>query len=336
MTCPNATSPINVSNNYDSICDLKCDYKFNYPLSTLNITNKGGYVYMTTEHTNTSPVIYNSKKYDVKEIRLYRNSLHNYSGKKADAELFIVHNNIAGTGNLIICVPIIIGSSNIDTTSIFDDLMMKISNTANSVGKQTTLINNNFSLNKFIPNKPFFSYSGTLPYSPCNGIYDYIVFNKKNSISMSEKAYKLFSKMITEHGYTTTENKGGLFFNKIGALNNNNKNNNNEEIYIDCQPTGSSGEVLVKNEPMNNSIFDKHMIKEFLNSDLFKIIIGVFIVLVLIYGSSALISMLTKTNKSGGAGDIPTSPTSASIVSSSLTSSSLTGGKSYYKNILRR
>ena len=97
----------------------------------------------------------------------------------ADAELFIVHNNIAGTGNLIICVPIIIGSSNIDTTSIFDDLMMKISNTANSVGKQTTLINNNFSLNKFIPNKPFFSYSGTLPYSPCNGIYDYIVLIKK-------------------------------------------------------------------------------------------------------------------------------------------------------------
>ena len=31
-TCPNATAPVNIVNNPDAICDLKCEYGFKYPL----------------------------------------------------------------------------------------------------------------------------------------------------------------------------------------------------------------------------------------------------------------------------------------------------------------
>jgi len=302
MTCPNATSPIDITNNYDSICELKCEYSFNYPLTTLNLTNKGSYIYMTTENTNTPPVTYNSNKYNVKEIRLYRNSLHTYSGKKSDAELVIVHNNNAGSGNLLVCVPIVIGSSNAETSSFFDFLMNQMSATANSQGKQTSLTNSNFSLDKIVPKKPFFSYNGTLPYSPCNGSYEYIVFNKNNAITMSDKAFKIFSTMISENPYTTQQNKNGLFFNKSGPILK--TGTSNDEIYIECLPTGSSGEILIKNETLNNStmnaILHNHLLKELFNSSLFKTIFGVIIILSLIYGVHFLLSILSNPNKTGG------------------------------------
>jgi len=303
MTCPNATSPIDITNNYDSTCELKCEYSFNYPLTTLNLTNKGSYIYMTPENTNTPPVIYNSNNYNVKEIRLYRNSLHTYSGKKTDAEIVIVHNNNIGSGNLLVCVPIIIGSSNAETSSFFDSLMSQMSSTANSVGKQTRLTNSNFSLDKIVPKKSFFSYNGTLPYSPCNGTYDYIVFNKNNAISMSDKAFKLFSTMISKNSYTTQQNKNGLFFNKSGPILKK-TGNNSDEIYIECLPTGSSGEILVKNEtlssPFMNDILHNHALKDLFNSSLLKLIFGVIIILSLIYGLNFLLNVITKPNKTGG------------------------------------
>ena len=39
----NATAPIDITNNYDSTCDLKCKYSFKYPLSNLYLTNKEEY-----------------------------------------------------------------------------------------------------------------------------------------------------------------------------------------------------------------------------------------------------------------------------------------------------
>lgn len=304
MTCPNATSPIDITNNYDSTCELKCEYGFNYPLTTLNLSNKGSYIYMTPENTNTPPVVYNSNKYNVKEIRLYRKSLHTFSGKKTDAEIVIVHNNTIGNGTLLVCVPIIIGSSNMETSSFFDFLMSQMASTANSVGKQTRLTTSNFSLDKIVPKKSFFSYNGTLPYSPCNGSYDYIVFNKNNAISMSNKAFKLFSNMISEHPYTIQQNKNGLFFNKTGPTLNPGNSKTDDEIYIECLPTGSSGEVLVKNEslisPFMNSILHNHALKDLFSSSLLKLIFGVIIILSLIYGLNFLLNVITKPNKTGG------------------------------------
>ena len=48
-----------------------------------------------------------------------------------------------------------------------------------NTGDATNINAMTWSLNDFfVPNKkPLFSYTSNLPYTPCTGVYDYIVFN---------------------------------------------------------------------------------------------------------------------------------------------------------------
>ena len=46
-----------------------------------------------------------------------------------------------------------------------------------NVGEKAVISIKNFTLNSFIPKKsPLYSYEATLPYAPCNGTHQYVVF----------------------------------------------------------------------------------------------------------------------------------------------------------------
>ena len=293
----NATSPIDITNNYDSTCDLKCKYSFKYPLSNLNLTNKGGFLYITPENFNDTPVTYNSNKYNVRGIRLYRKSLHTYGGKNADAELLIIHNNINGSDILIVSIPIMIGSSNPKSSAIFDTIITEVAKTANSVGKQTSLNNVTFTLDQLIPLKPYFSYNGTLPYSPFNGTNSYIVYNIENAISMSSSAFDAFSNIIAESTSQTNPVQNGLYYNQKGPI----PSGKSEEIFIECLPTGSSGEVLIEGAKSKETVFNNATMKKIANNKIFQ---GIFIALLIILGLYMLkmlfSSFLTSKGAKGG------------------------------------
>lgn len=299
------TSPIDITNNYDSTCDLKCKYSFKYPLSNLNLTNKGGYLYITPENFNDSPVTYNSNKYNVRGIRLYRKSLHTYGGKNADAELLIIHNNVNGSDILIVSIPIMIGSGNPKSSAIFDTIISEVAKTANSVGKQTSLNNVKFTLDQLIPMKPYFSYNGTLPYSPFNGTNSYLVFNIDNAISMSSSAFKSFSNIISESTSQINPVKNGLYYNEKGPTYYS-PSGKSEEIFIECLPTGSSGEVLIEKDKTKETIFNNEMMKNIFNNKIFQgIFISFLIILALFLLKMIFYSMLMNKGansavKSGG------------------------------------
>lgn len=295
-----ATSPINITKNYDNVCNLKCDYQFNYPLSNLIITNKGGYVYMTIvdsgNNKNSPSVIYNAENYQVKEIRMFRKSLHTFSGNNADAEIIIVHKSITGN-SLLVCVPIMIGnttnSDKPEAKGIFDSIISEMSKTANSVGQKTTLNIPTLTLNKLIPEKSFFSYSGTLPFSPSNGDNDIIVFNKDNALNINQKTFNIFSQLISESNEQIQKvNNLGLFFNQNGASTISNNIGGND-IYIECLPTGASGEVLVKKEPHATKLFDVSEIKSILNNPILISFFGVFVVVGVMYGGKIIINKIS-------------------------------------------
>jgi carbonic anhydrase len=280
MSCSNGTAPVNIVNNPEFICDLKCEYGFKYPQSGLNITNRGEYLSLKTDSSNSPPVTYNANKYDVSDIRLYHPSLHSYNGKKAEAELIIVHNNVSSQGNLLVCVPIIVGtsSSNMDSLSLFDTIISEVAKTANSAGTKTSVNIPTFSIGKFIPQKPYYSYNGTLPYSPCNGEYDYVVFSKDNdaSLSISPMAYKSLKKIITANGSSINNNKNGVFFNKNGPTSLNGAGNG--DIYMECLPTGSEGETLVPIAKKSEQMFNTDTIKNiFKNNIVLQVITGILI-----------------------------------------------------------
>jgi carbonic anhydrase len=328
MSCSNGTAPVNIVNNPEFICDLKCEYGFKYPQTGLNISNRGEYLSLKTDSSNSPPVTYNANKYEVTDMRLYQPSLHSYNGKKADAELIIVHNNVSSQGSLLVCVPILVGtsSSNVDSLSLFDTIVSEVAKTANSPGTKTTVNIPTFSIGKFIPQKPYYSYTGTLPYSPCNGEYDYVVFSKDNdaSLSMSSMAYESLQQIITSNGSSINNNKNGVFFNKNGPTTL--SGSVNGDLYMECLPTGSEGETLVPIAKSSEQMFNTQMIKNiFKNNIVLQILTGILIMIALTKAGQWILNKLTSEKvQSGGirSGGIQ----SGGMQSGSMQSGSMQGG----------
>ena len=285
VSAQDATAPMLITKNTSQICNLKCSYSFNYAPSNIHITNMGDYISWKTADTNISPVIFNDEFYNVQEVRLYWRSVHAYGREtnKADAELLILHTNAKSTKNLIVCVPIMKSSTSTDDCATFFDLILaEVSRTAPATSDQTNFYNQNLSLNKFVPMKPYFSYIGTLPWSPFNGEYNYVVFHKDFAITMSVQAYGLLTKGGKGGGGLTRiqnmpANKGdplNLFYNAKGPV-----KPNSGEIYIDCQPTGADGEVLVPAKLDTGGILDNDVLKRMWNKRLVKIIIGALVMI---------------------------------------------------------
>ena len=300
MSCPNANAPVDIVNNPDLVCDLKCEYSFKYPQSSLNVTNRGEYLSFRTDPSNIPPVTYNADKYEVAEIRLYHPSLHSYSGKKADAELIILHNGVSSNGNLLVCVPIVTGSGG-DSADIFDTIVSEVAKTANSPGKKTTVNIPAFSVNKFIPMKPYFSYNGTLPYSPCNGDYSYIVFSKNDGpLSMTGLALESLKKLTTANGYSTQQNKQGVFYNKKGpsALTG---GSGKDDFYMVCDPTGREGETQVVAEKTTSAKFNTESVTNLLkNNIVVQILIGAALIIVLTKVGSFLLNKIKDNSSQAG------------------------------------
>ena len=287
MSCAKATSPINIVGKGDGNCNLKCKFSFSYPSSNLIGTNKGEYSSFRPTPTPTlSPVIFNADKYIVDTIRLYHPSLHTYSGEHQSAELIIVHTNINGPGNLLVCIPInktIQGSGN----ETLDVLISQMSLLAPIDGGSTGEISlTNFNIGDFIPQKPFFSYVGTLPFTPCTGTNNFVVFNKTDALTISPTIYNKLIKIQGANTYTTHTPSMGVFYNSNGPA----SSGSGDGIYIECKPTGSSGEVL--GQPNNPQEFN---LQNLVNSPIFQYILGAFIMILIIKIGSVIFSNLNST-----------------------------------------
>lgn len=278
MSCANATAPIDLTKNTDNVCDLKCSYSFAYTPTNLLISNQGSYLSFKTDDTSISPVTYNGSPYNVKEVRLYCKSLHTYAGQQADAELIISHTNKISTGNLLVCIPIVQSSTTTAASAeLFDYIIAETQRTANSEGSQTVFNSPTMSLGKFIPMTPYYSYKGTLPWTPCNGVNDYIVFQKNDAITISPQAYDaLLSVIPSPNNIETTTNPDSIFYNAKGPV-----PPNVGEIYIDCQPTGDDGEILVPARVDTAGILDNALLKRIFNFTLVKILVGALVMLVI-------------------------------------------------------
>jgi len=303
MSCPNATAPIDITNNNASPCELKCNLSYNYPLtSVLTTSNRGEYLSLRVDKSDNTPVTFNADNYEVRDVRIYKPSLHTYGGSKADAEMIISHTNTSGGNNLLICVPIVVGASAADTSTLFDAILADVAKNANSVGKYTIINSPTFTLNKFIPMKPFYSYNGSLPYSPCNGSYNYVVFSKEESnVYMSQNAFNVLNKLITSNKYsTTTKNKKGLFYNDKGPSAT--QSVGGGDIYIECMPTGASGESLVPiaGTGISQALLNFGSVGVVFDNLFFKIFIGILVIYLIMKVGNIILGKIFTTQSGGG------------------------------------
>lgn len=280
MDCPTATAPINLVRSLNSgVCDLKCDFQPGYQPTSVYAENREEFIRLTFDSDSKPPVVFNKEKYNVSDARIYQPSLHRYGGTQLPAELIISHQNTSQNKELLVCVPIIDSSS---SAGIVDALINQVAIKANSLGGKTSIGVNNFTLSDLVPMKPYYSYTGTLPYLPCmkDGV-NYIVYDQQYAIEIQSASLKKLKKVIIANSYHTHKNPDGFFYNENGPT----LGDVDGEIYIECNPTGADGKVLVPeggssgfNPPEN--ILEK--ILNFLNSPYVSALFGVIVLFIIL------------------------------------------------------
>ena len=270
------SQPINISqSNIVGVCDLKCSYNFNYTETNITGRNEGTTIAITTDNNKTAPVLFNNEKYFVSRINIYSPSLHLYNNRNVNAELIITHTPELGGDNLYVCIPIVQNqSSNSESSNLLTEIITIMSQNAPRNGDTTNINISNFSLEKIVPRKTFFSYKNTTQMSG-----NYVVFRPIDAITLTSSTLNTLRNIITRFALQMTGSN--LFINSNGP---GNLGNNGNDIYISCQPTGTSEEeteVTNNKKSMNMdllSIFENGIIQK-----IFKFLLGGFFLILIFF-----------------------------------------------------
>jgi len=242
-SCSSGSMPINVVSTVKS-CSANCAYSFNYGLSSLKVTNNGDYLLFS--YDGSVDVTYNGNQYNIEEIRLYKSSLNQYSGEYFDGELIIHHVNQKGE-NLLVCIPIKSSDSKSDSEIMFGEIIHLC---PSNIGDQTSINLPNYTLNTLVPKASYFVYQGTLPYAPCSGSYDVILFDPVYAINMSSDDMDILGDIICSDNKKTTQkiSSENYFYNSTGT-----KNVVDDDIYISCNQVDEMGNIIDNDSPGSNS-----------------------------------------------------------------------------------
>ena len=264
----NSTAPLDINTSTSSACSVRCAYWYNYGNSTCNIANNKDH--LSIKYDGQSDVVYNTSKYTPTEVKLFKPALHTFDDVKADAELIIVHSN--PEGNLLVCVPIM--SSNSNTTNALSEI---ITAAPQQSDEPKVLSINDFNLNNVIPKSSYYSYNGSNAWDSTNtSYYNYIVFQQPNTILLKAEVLASLGKLISEA--SVNQVPGTSYYNNSGTTKNGFQGDG--QIYIDCQPTGESGEIIYKDSPIGKPNVDVDFKK---TQEILLGMLSVIIGMVLIY-----------------------------------------------------
>jgi hypothetical protein len=273
----NNTSNINISaQNIQGKCDLKCSYNFKYPESNVTAKNNGVFISLTYDNSSVPPVTYNNEKYTVSSIMITCPSIHLFNNSLEAAEIIIEHVPVKGGNQLSVAVPMKSSSESSTASNFIIEIIQDVANNAPTEGETTNINISGFSLDKIVPNKPFYSYTSNNT--------DWIIFSDLDAIPISSSIVDTLNKIIKPFPIPTPSN-GGLFYNSSGP---NTSISGGNGIYISCQPTGSSEEETAVTYTKNTTSYD---LSSMLNNPnvalVFQVIIGcilfIFVFLILNY-----------------------------------------------------
>ena len=235
-------SLINISpQNIAGTCESKCSYAFNYPTTNnTTVSNYGAYLQFTYELSNNSPVLYNSKSYNVSGITIYSPSLHKYNNATTDGEVVIRHTPVSGGNPLYVIIPLSTGGITTTGSQVISKVINSAGKSAPSAGKNTNKGVGEFTLNNFIPMKQFYSYTTSK--------MDCIVFDISNSIGIKSADLKIFKSIVKSAPSNPFIGSTSLFINTKGP-----SMNGGSDIYIDCQPTDQVMGTVTKNKKTTSS-----------------------------------------------------------------------------------
>jgi len=249
MSCPKSDSPIDISTTANVLsCEIFCAYMHQYKDSACTVTQFPTYLKLSYDATTSAAVTFNKEGYNVREINIYAPSIHTYNGSQADAEMLIIHD---GAGKkLIVSLPLVQSNGAAKSATILDNIITKFSSTFDKTKTNDSQLVNvpNYNLENFIPSAPYFFYMGGAPFSPCDGQYSFLVFDKtKSPVTINSATLATLTGLITPSGIKAVA-RSDYYYNSSGP-NVKPGSGKKDEIYIECNPTGEDGEILYQTPP---------------------------------------------------------------------------------------
>lgn len=215
MPCP-TNAPINLSTSVVQQCSSKCNFEYNYGLSSCVVTNKNTYLDISSyDGNNTVKSDMIGKSLTVSGVRLYAPSLNSYNGFKSDAELIITHTG--GGKTLYVCIPIISSEKAGLSAKWFSQIIPFLAGLKKNDNREIRV--SNFTLNDVIPKAPFTIFeNGTFDFGGCAQDNVLILFHKNVAINMKGKDYRDLTKIIGPTSYALQSNPTNLQFNSKGTM----------------------------------------------------------------------------------------------------------------------
>ena len=254
------TDPCNDAINIDTTvkaenCNMYCDYKYDYNDSSCVVYNIGTILKIKYDLKSDGTVpqaFLNKKKYNVSEIYICQPSINTYKGDRADIEFIIMHEG-DNNDKLLVSIPFVISAGSSSSSNLKSGGIV-LDNIINEFSKQTVgkkiapddgyQINiNNFNLNNFIPNTPYyFTNTDTASCKRSTILFDML----KSGQTISQTAVdKLNTLLVKDRDKIfPVPGKHTLYINSNGP--NFQGKATDDKIYIDCQPTGEEGKELYK------------------------------------------------------------------------------------------
>ncbi len=236
-----------IPSSSDKKCSLKCNLFYNYKDSPNIQVSKGptvnsySYLYITSTAdfgASRNSVLYNSIPYNVTDIYMYNSGIHKFSDTiSIPIEIVIKHRSSNNT-YLYICIPVSSTDSN-TSTNLIDNII-----TTYDASPNGQLYIQSLNLNYIIPKSPYFTHTGK--YRNEDGPNDvYIVF-PSNSFYINQQTLDKFTTLCSNSFDLGTTSAITLYENDKGTTENGFSGEG--QIYIDCQPTDSEGEIVYKEE----------------------------------------------------------------------------------------
>lgn len=287
----NRDAPVDLTSDVmrkeDRSCTSTCQFSYQYNTSTCNVFHKDTYLSIPYDSGSGGlyPAKFNGVDYKVDHIHIYQPSLHRYDGALADAELLAYHSSSDGR-NLIVSIPINVGNgAGKQSSDIMNTILQNLPSKTYSGGKYISDVNN-FNLGNLIPKEGFFTYVGKHLLPQYTGIYNYIVYHKKDAILVFRDSLA----SLNDNSRNTSIKQTGpiiqskmptnmYYYNKNGA----NNAKSSGDIYIKCNPTGEDGTVLYQQSANNGELggmadldLDKFGLswEGLLQNDIFRTLIG--------------------------------------------------------------
>ena len=201
---------------------LTLHYSADGSSSGFTVTNDTSLLKIKEIKTSSSYISYNEVNYDTDELRYYRKSRHRWNNDGDYGEIIIKHTKSDVARSVYICIPVII----IDRPSGILERFIQTAHDAIRDGGSSFTINN-LSFNSIVPRAPFISYT-------CDND-TYIVFDIDHAWNLSSSLDNVLPVATTP---TNSLYSPEMELNKDGPT-------STDEIYIECQPTGTYGSEVV-------------------------------------------------------------------------------------------